>query len=440
VIRVPAPLDQRTTLIDAMSLLREGRLDTAEAILHEVLSAQPDQPDALHLLGMCHHERNDPESAQQLIRRAIRCWPAGDPQVCVAWNNLGNVLVESAQPESAVEAYRAALAARPEASGTWNNLSGLLRRLGRLAEAEQSAERAVAARSDDPHAWFTLARVRIEVGNVHGGLQAHARGVALAPRDVVGREEVLRSLTVLGHREEAAALWSEWLQESPDDPIALHHQAACVGQPPLRAADAYVESVFDAFASSFDAKLAKLRYMAPALIVSALTERLGSEAEWGTVADLGCGTGLVGMLLRSRAGRLVGADLSHGMLEGARGRGVYDELSQTDLVSFLNDRTGSFDVVVAADVLCYFGVLDEVVTAAAKALRPGGLLAFTVESLPDASDDWSLALTGRYAHSPRYVATAMAGFDDVAIDACELRMEAGLPVTGLLVVARTPRT
>lgn len=438
--RAGAPVDQRTALIDAMSLLRQGRLDDAESILLDVLTVRRDQPDALHLLGLCHHERNDPESAQQLISEAIRCWPDGDPQVCVAWNNLGNVLVESAQPESAVEAYRAALVAQPEASGTWTNLSGLLRRLGRLDEAEQSAQCAVAAAPEDPHGWFTLARVQIEIGNVHGGLQAHARGVALAPRDVVGREEVLRSLTVLGHRDEAAVLWSEWLLESPDDPIALHHQAACVGQPPQRATDAYVERVFDAFASSFDAKLAKLQYMAPELIVRALTQRLGPECDWGAVADLGCGTGLVGMLVRQRAGRLVGADLSHGMLERARSRGVYDVLSQTDLVSFLNGEIGSFDVVVAADVLCYFGVLDEVVTAAAAALRPGGVIAFTVESLADASDDWSLALTGRYAHSPRYVATAMAGFDDVAIDACELRMEAGLPVPGLLVFARTPRT
>ena len=120
---------------------------------------QPDQPDALHLLGLCHHERNDPDSAERLIREAIRCWPDDDPQVCVAWNNLGNVLVESAQSEAAVEAYRVALSAQPKASGTWNNLAGLLRRLGRLDEAEQAARQAVAVAADDPHGWFTLARV-----------------------------------------------------------------------------------------------------------------------------------------------------------------------------------------------------------------------------------------------------------------------------------------
>ena len=104
--------------------------------------------------------------------------------------------------------------------------------------------------------------------------------------------------------------------------------------------------------------------------------------------------------------------------------------------------------VVAADVLCYFGGLDDVLAAAEAALRPGGAIAFTVESLadvgpdggpeggPDAVDGWSLALHGRYVHVPGYVAAVMARFDQVAADPCVLRMEAGLPVPGLVVSGR----
>ena len=436
-IRTGRPSDQHAALIEVMALVRGGRLDDAEDILGDILVVQPDNPDALHLSGLCRHERNDSDAAVELIRAAINCWPVDDPQVCVPWNNLGNVLVESAHPDAAIDAYRVAVAVQPGASGTWNNLAGLLRRLGRLDEAEQAARRAVEVAGDDPHVWFTLARVLIEIGDVHDGLQAHARGVQLAPRNMVGREEVLRSLAVLGHRDEAAALWEEWLQECPDDPIAVHHHAACVGRPPPFAAPEYVDAVFDSFAASFDAKLAKLDYRAPELIVEALGERLGADAEWGSVADLGCGTGLMGLLLQDRVDRLVGVDISRPMLDQAHRRGVYDALIQMSLVGFLRDQHGSFDVVVAADVLCYFGVLDEVVTAAAHAVRPGGTLAFTVESLRDLPDDWSLALTGRYAHSPRYVTSVMAGFTDVEIEPCELRREAGLPVAGLLVSGRT---
>lgn len=426
----------------SMELLRDGHLDDAATQLTDVLAAWPEQPDALHLLGVCRHEQGDTEAGQRLIREAIEHWPGDDAQVCVPWNNLGNVLVESGQPDAAIDAYRAALAAQPDAAGTWTNVASLLRRMGRLEEAEAAARAAVAA-ADDPHAWFTLARVLIERGDVPDGLQAHARGVALAPRDVVGREEVLRSLAVLGHRDEAAVLWGEWLAERPDDPVAQHHYAASVGRPPERASDAYVAHVFDEFATSFDSKLAKLHYRAPALIVEALDERLGEAATWGTVADLGCGTGLAGAVLRPHAARLVGADLSTGMLQQAGRRRIYDELAHMDLVSFLRTNEGAFDVVVAADVLCYFGALDGVIAAAETALRPGGTLAFTVELLAD-HDDWSLALTGRYAHSPRHVIAVMRRFDEVAVQPCELRMEAGRPVAGLVITGQrrssNPRT
>jgi predicted TPR repeat methyltransferase len=197
-----------------------------------------------------------------------------------------------------------------------------------------------------------------------------------------------------------------------------------------------VEQVFDSFASSFDAKLAKLGYRAPELVVGALGAMVGGNERWGTVADLGCGTGLVGALVRQRADRLVGVDLSRAMLEQARRRDVYDELAHSDLVSFLRGHGGSFDVVIAADVLCYFGVLDEVIAATREALRPGGVIVFTVESMPVGSDDWCLAMTGRYAHSPGYLARALTRFDEVTIDPCEVRLEAGLPVAGLLVSAR----
>jgi predicted TPR repeat methyltransferase len=142
----------------------------------------------------------------------------------------------------------------------------------------------------------------------------------------------------------------------------------------------------------------------------------------------------------------VGVDLSTGMLERARRRDLYDELVRAELTSFLHDRRATFDIAVAADVLCYVGQLDDVATAAAAALRPGGLLAFTVEALDGAPDephdqaaDWSLALTGRYAHASGYVAATMRAFEDVSIERCELRTEAGRPVAGLLVVGRTPR-
>src|ERR1700761_6082789 len=65
----------------------------------------------------------------------------------------------------------------------------------------------------------------------------------------------------------------------------------------------------------------------------ALLERL--DVDWGgigAVADLGCGTGRTGSWLARRGvGEIDGVDLSPGMLQAARARGVYRSLGEAEV-------------------------------------------------------------------------------------------------------------
>jgi predicted TPR repeat methyltransferase len=157
--------------------------------------------------------------------------------------------------------------------------------------------------------------------------------------------------------------------------------------------------------------------------------------------DAGCGTGWCGPLLRSTAARLVGVDLSPGMLAQAHRRNVYDELHKAELTAFMTTHPATFDFIVSADVLCYFGRLDEAIRAAHDALLPGGLLCFSVEALKDAAPDEEFRLGGhgRYAHAKPYLERVMAeaGFARApAIEDGVLRQELGKPVEGYIVAAR----
>ncbi len=157
------------------------------------------------------------------------------------------------------------------------------------------------------------------------------------------------------------------------------------------------------------------------------------------ILDLGCGTGLCGPLLRPIAGTLCGVDLSPAMIEKAKARGVYDRLEVCDLVQALRKMPRSFDLLVAADVLIYFGDMMPTFEAAAEALRPGGLFAFTVES--GNVDRYELEQkTRRYVHSKSYLQrlASMFGFKEESFEEIVIRMNAGVPVAGYLVLLRLP--
>ena len=243
----------------------------------------------------------------------------------------------------------------------------------------------------------------------------------------------------IGEIGQAVKIFEEWLAEDPADPIPQHMLAACTGRDvPPRASDGFVAGIFDSFAASFESKLASLAYRAPALVVAMLEDSGLQPSKSLDVLDAGCGTGLCGPMLAPYARQLSGVDLSAGMLARAKEKNVYDELVQGELTQHLRGRREAFDVIVSADTLVYFGALEEVVAAAAGALRPQGLLIFTLEDAGslDAPLGYRLELHGRYSHSREYVERLLAG----AGLACEiahadLRMESGTPVRGLLIRA-----
>ena len=129
------------------------------------------------------------------------------------------------------------------------------------------------------------------------------------------------------------------------------------------------------------------------------------------------------------------------MLAQAHDRKVYDELVKRELTAYLRDSPEAFDVIVSADTLVYFGSLESVISCSADALRPGGHLVFTVEELIDAATDTGYAIRphGRYGHACRYVERVLADANlQPAIARAELRLEAGDPVSGLVVRAMKP--
>jgi predicted TPR repeat methyltransferase len=436
-IDLPVPVELEEAVLLAVTRHQNGRLDEAERIYHAVLGVAPDHPDALHFMGVLKHQRGETQAAVDLIGRSIAVAPAHAD----AHNNLGNVYREAGQPEKARKFYERAIELNPSHVPAYSNLGLVLRSLGHWEEAIATLEHARSLAPQDPNVLVNLGNVYRQRKRFKDAVVAFRQALASNPYDPEAYRCLAFTLYAMGERTEAITLLEQWLAVDAGNPTARHLIAAYTKRDlPERAANEYVRQLFDGFAASFDGVLGGLAYRAPQLVADRVAALVGPAAASLSVLDAGCGTGLCAPLIKPYARRLVGVDLSPGMLERARLTELYDELVESDLTAFMAAQDAAFDLIVSADTLCYFGALLPLFRAAAQTLRGGGRLVFTLERAEDDVKDRGFVLNvhGRYAHAEASVRAALAeaGFGDAMIATDILRKERLEDVVGLIVSAR----
>jgi predicted TPR repeat methyltransferase len=282
-----------------------------------------------------------------------------------------------------------------------------------------------------------LGRVLAAAGQAEAAVVELRESVRLDPSYATGWCNLGLALEDWGRRDEAIDALRRARELARADGVAFidYHLAAMgAGPPPAVCPPAYLVQLFDHYAPRFEEHLVNnLGYRGPWLLRDALAPLLPAGRALDVI-DLGCGTGLCGALFRPLARGMVGVDLSPQMIERSRQRNVYTELVQAHLTPALSARRGAADLILAADVFIYVGDLSPVFRAAAKALRPGGLFAFTLEVTERA--DFTVEPSRRYAHSLAYVRRVAAGVGLVERHASSAVLRAGetAPVTGAVVV------
>ncbi|MCV2876388.1 methyltransferase [Rhodobacteraceae bacterium XHP0102] len=280
-----------------------------------------------------------------------------------------------------------------------------------------------------------FAETLAHLGDAAGAVEALRAALDLVPNWAAGWYRLGEYHEASGEVALALSAWKTTLALDPSDPFGAAMKSDLIARKePItdRMPAAFVETLFDQYAPRFERALrGGLGYRAPEMIAEGL--RASGFVMAASTLDLGCGTGLMGQVIRPLTAQLTGYDLSSAMLAEAQEKGCYDYLQKCDIAE-LPLMGPRYDLILAADVFNYIGALEQVIGWCADALYPQGRLGFSVEA---GAAPLRLMPSRRFAHSQSYIRDLLeqAGFAHVQIRPGTIRQDRGVAVAGLIVLA-----
>ncbi|MGA3066728.1 MAG: tetratricopeptide repeat protein [Tepidisphaeraceae bacterium] len=194
-----------------------GRLAEAESLYRVILLENPENPDALHLLGLAVFQLGRPAEAAQLIRQAIRINPSKAQYHC----NLGVILSDSDRPAS-IASFRQAIALQPGFLEALNNLARMLLATGSPGEAIEVFAELVRLDPNAAEAHVYLCYALADAGKIDRALTHGRRGVELKPDFSSAHHALANMLKETGQIEEAVDHYRRAVELNPREAF-LHH-------------------------------------------------------------------------------------------------------------------------------------------------------------------------------------------------------------------------
>jgi len=401
-------------------LLKNNQLEAARKQFNNVLALNPDHTDAQFYLGVLLLESNKLDKAEIAFQEVL----AYHNEHVQALTNLGVIALKREQGQLAIDFFTKALGFDNQNEDARNNLAATFIHHDRFENALMHYDVLLQQAPHNIEYLYNSGVAQMALGHLQEAID-HFETILTLQNDHFATLNNLAAIHIrLEQREKAITLLERALAAKPDDEASQLMLHALTGREKNPAASpAYASNLFNNYASYYDKHVQEtLQYTLPQHI-GRLLHRLHCNSL--NTIDLGCGTGLCGVVLRELSTHLIGVDISAKMLAQANEKGIYDKLIEAELITFLQQDEASYQLAVAADVLPYLGELEALFTAVHQRLGQQGLFVFTHEISSDLP--WQLQASTRFSHHPDYIKNLceLHGFKIVAQEKVVARQQEG---------------
>jgi len=213
-------------MADARIAYQEARLQDAETLVRQVLSAYPNNPEALYLLGAVAYRAHQYADSARYMQRVVALQPSHhDAQL-----TLGMAYRAMRKMPEARVALRKAVDLKPSSMDARYNLALTELDAGDLKAAAKHLERAVKINPESAHVRNTFAGVLFHLGEREESMRQLRKAAALAPESAEMQQNLGVALANNGEHAEAVEQFRAVLRLQPDHPDALYGLATSLMQ------------------------------------------------------------------------------------------------------------------------------------------------------------------------------------------------------------------
>jgi len=426
-------IDIKTYCKDALQAHREGDFTRARELYEAILLSCPQHPQILYNYALLLIAQENIEAAQLQLEKTLGI----NPGHVDALNNLGALLLKKNNPEQALHCFATVITTHPSHLEARNNLAATLLQLGRYFHAAQHYHLLLEKTPDDIGARYSYGTALLESGDYQEAIHQLEKVLTQAPDHLNAQSNLGIAYLKKGDTNKAQKIFHTVLEKNPDRPEIAYLYSALTGiNVPHKPPAEYIRQLFDQYAGYYEQHMHEgLQYNVPQKLRALLDNHI--DINNAHTADLGCGTGLSGLVFKDISTILHGIDLSPNMLKLAHTKNIYTTLIEQDLLDHLNQTKNYYTLLVAADTFNYWGDFQELLSGCYQALCRQGILLFSTEAPAlelDNKQDWQLQKNARYSHSKNYIQTIAKSthFEILAIEKSVLRQQNNAPVSGFL--------